>query len=121
MNSINNFIIEKLKINSKSKIGNDKDEEFYEKTSTNLYSEVQNNIDKDGEYHTYSFEDGRKKFKMGFIYINSSDEFIGIQAFNKSSEFENLLNVDSGTYEELDDLEIGDETKIDDCRIIRIW
>ena len=118
---LNNQIQEKLKINSKSKISNNKDEEFYEKTSTDLLSEVQNEIDKTGEYHTYNYEDGKKKFKMGFLYICNDDEFIGIQAFNKASEFEDLLNVDSGTYEELDDLEIGDETRIDACRIIRIW
>jgi len=116
----NNQIQEKLKVNSKSKIS-DKDEEFYEKTSTNLYNEIQNEINKDGEYHTYNFEDGQKKFKKGFIYINSSDDFFGIQAFNKSSEFENLLGVEAGEYEELDDLEIGDETEIDGSKIIRIW
>ena len=117
---LNDQIQEKLKVNSKSKVF-DKDEQFYEKTSTDLLSEVQNEIDKTGEYHTYNYEDGKKKFKMGFLYICNDDEFIGIQAFNKASEFEDLLNVDSGTYEELDDLEIGDETRIDACRIIRIW
>lgn len=119
---LNNQIQEKLKINSKSKIGNDKDEEFYEKTSTDLLIEVQNDVDKTGEYHTYKYEDGQKKFKKGFIYINTDDEFIGIQAFNKSSEFEDLLGVDPGTYKELDTLSIGEEVdKIDDCKIIRIW
>ena len=39
----NNQIQEKLKINSKSKV-NDKDEEFYEKTSTDLLAEIQNEI-----------------------------------------------------------------------------
>ena len=117
----NNQIQEKLKINSKSKISNDKDEEFYEKTSTDLLKEIQNDIDKNGEYHSYSFQDGRKKFKKGFIYINTSDDFIGIQAFNKSSEFEEIIGVEEGLYSELDDLEISDMTEIDDSKIIRIW
>jgi hypothetical protein len=120
MNKINNFILEKLKINSKSKINN-KDEEFYEKTSTDLLVEVQNTIDKTGEYHTYTFEDGQKKFKKGFIYANASDGFIGIQAFNKSSEFEDLLGIDEGEYKELDSLSVGNGTEIDGSKIIRIW
>lgn len=118
MKIIDSFIQEKLKVNSKSKIH---DEEFYEKTSTDLLIDVQNDVDKTGEYHTYKYEDGQKKFKKGFIYINTNDEFIGIQAFNKSSEFEDLLGVDPGEYKELDTLSISEETEIDDCKIIRIW
>ena len=117
----NNQIQEKLKIGSKSKVFNDKDEEFYEKTSTDLLAEVQNDVNKGGEYHTYSYEEGTKKFKKGFIYFNKFDQFIGVQAFNKSTEFADMLGADSDYYKELDKINIGEDTEIDDCKIIRIW
>ena len=116
-----NQIQEKLKVSSKSKVFNDKDEEFYEKTSTDLLAEVQNDVNKGGEYHTYSYEEGIKKFKKGFIYYNKFDQFIGVQAFNKSTEFADMLGADSDYYKELDKINIGEDTEIDDCKIIRIW
>ena len=64
-----------------------------------LFSEVQNEVGKDGEYHTYSFQDGQKKFKKGFIYINSSDDFFGIQALNSSKEYEKKSFSRSAHYE----------------------
>ena len=87
----------------------------------NLFSEVQNETGKDGEYHTYSFQDGQKKFKKGFIYINSSDDFFGVQALNTSKEYEEFTGVEEGRYSELDDLKIGQSTVIDNSTIIRIW
>ena len=87
----------------------------------NLFSEVQNETGKGGEYHTYSFQDGQKKFKKGFIYINSSDDFFGVQALNSAKEYEEFVNVEEGSYSELDDMKVGDTTKIDDSTIIRIW
>ena len=86
-----------------------------------LWTEVQNQSEKEGEYHTYSYEDGEKKFKKGFIYINTDDEFAGIQAMNSAKEYEDFLGVDEGQYKELDKMGIGDSTEIDDCMIIRIW
>ena len=87
----------------------------------NLFSEVQNEIGKGGEYHTYSFQDGQKKFKKGFIYINSSDDFFGVQALNSAKEYEEFVNVEEGSYSELDDMKVGDTTEIDNSTIIRIW
>ena len=87
----------------------------------NLFSEVQNETGKGGEYHTYSFQDGQKKFKKGFIYINSSDDFFGVQALNSAKEYEEFTGVEEGSYSELDNLKIGQSTVIDNSTIIRIW
>lgn len=121
MKSINNLINEKLKLNKDIKVSQDKDEEFYEKTSTDLLAEVQNVVDKNGEYHTYDYSEGKKKFNKGFIYFSKDQEFLGIQGFNDTEDFEDLLGVDKGTYSELDSLKIGNDTEIDDTKIIRIW
>jgi hypothetical protein len=86
-----------------------------------LFSEVQNEVGKDGEYHTYSFQDGQKKFKKGFIYVNASDDFFGIQALNSAKEYEEFVGVEEGSYSELDNLKIGETTEIDNSKIIRIW
>lgn len=87
----------------------------------NLFSEVQNETGKGGEYHTYSFQDGQKKFKKGFIYINSSDDFFGVQALNSAKEYEEFVGVEEGLYSELDNMKVGDTTEIDNSTIIRIW
>lgn len=86
-----------------------------------LFSEVQNETGKGGEYHTYSFQDGQKKFKKGFIYINSSDDFFGVQALNSAKEYEEFIGVEEGSYSELDNLKIDESTVIDNSTIIRIW
>ena len=126
MNTINNFIIEKLKINSKSKIGNDKDEEFYEKTSTDLLVEIQNEVDKDGEYHTYSFKDGKKKFKKGFLTFNEDGEFVSIIAFNTAEDFADMLGADEDAYKQYENVKVGGcidwgENDGSTSQILRIW
>ena len=86
-----------------------------------LFSEVQNEVGKGGEYHTFDIQDGQKKFKKGFIYVNSSDDFFGIQALNTAKEYEEFVGVEEGLYSELDNLKIGETTEIDNSTIIRIW
>lgn len=100
---------------------NEDSNRMIQESKNNLWAEVQNQFSKDGEYHTYAFSEGYKKFKKGFIYINTDDEFAGIQAMNNSKDYEDFLGVDEGQYAELDDLKIGEETEIDFCKIIRIW
>lgn len=124
MKNLDDFISEKLHIGKFKK--SNKDEEFYEKTSTDLLVEIQNEVDKDGEYHTYSFEDGKKKFKKGFILLNQNNEFVAITAFNTAEDFANMLGADSKYYEEYEELEIGEVSVIDDSdgsfsNVMRIW
>ena len=92
-----------------------------ESKDNQLFSEVQNEVGKDGEYHTYSFQDGQKKFKKGFIYVNTSDDFFGVQGLNTSKEYEDFVGVEEGLYSELDNLKVGETTEIDNSTIIRIW
>ena len=124
MKNLDDFITEKLHIGKFKK--SNKDEEFYEKTSTDLLVEIQNEVDKDGEYHTYSFEDGKKKFKKGFILLNQNNEFVSITAFNTAEDFANMLGADTKYYEEYEELEIGEVSVIDDSdgsfsNVMRIW
>lgn len=120
----NNQIQEKLKVNSKSKIS-DKDEEFYEKSSNDLFNEVQNEINKYGEYHTYSIEDGKKKFKKGFISFNANEEYFCITGYNDSMDFCDSLGWDGDLFEEYEKLDIGESDTIDTGNgsenVIRIW
>jgi len=92
-----------------------------ENKNNNLFSEVQNEVGKGGEYHTYNFQDGQKKFKKGFIYVNASDDFFGVQGLNNAKEYEEFVGVEEGLYSELDNLKIGETTEIDNSTIIRIW
>lgn len=91
------------------------------KNNNNLCSEVQNEVGKGGEYHTYSFSNAYKTFNKGFIYINTNDDFFGIQGLNTSKEYEDFVGVEEGLYAELDDLKVGQSTEIDECTIIRVW
>ena len=113
-------LTEALKINSKSKVN--KDEEFYEKSSE-IWNEVQNEIEANAAYRTYDFSDGMKKYKKGFIYFAGDGEFISIEAFNNTDDLDDLFNVEPGYYKDMDDLEIGEysDKDPDGGKILRIW
>lgn len=121
----NNQIQEKLKVNSKSKIS-DKDEEFYEKSSNDLFNEVQNEINKYGEYHTYSIEDGKKKFKKGFLTFNKDNEFFTITTFNNAKDFAEMLDAYEDEYDSYENINVGECIDYEEhdgstSQILRIW
>ena len=107
MKDIKNFIINESKIES-------------------LLSEVQTETDKNAEYHTYNFENAKKKFKKGFLTFNEDGEFITLTCFNTSKDLANLIGADEDTYKIYDDFKVGgcgpapdsDGTEI---QIMRIW
>ena len=59
MQSINNFLCEKFKINSQD----------LKHIHSSLFSEIQNEICDEGEYHTFDFNEGQKKYKKGFLFF----------------------------------------------------
>ena len=91
-----------------------------------LFSEVQNEIDKKGEYHTYSIEDGKKKFKKGFLTFNEDGEFFTVTAFNSVKEFAEMLGTDEDGYHKYDNVKVGGciewgDTDGTTTQILRIW
>ena len=91
-----------------------------------LFSEVQNEIDKKGEYHTYSIEDGKKKFKKGFLTFNEDGEFFTVTAFNSVKEFAEMLGTDEDVYHKYDNVKVGGciewgDTDGTTTQILRIW
>ena len=93
---------------------------------TPLFSEVQNEIEKNAEYHSFTYYDGKKIFNKGFLTFNEEGEFFGIVAFNTSKEFAEMMNADEDTYKEYDSVKVGEyfEFKEQDgatAKIIRIW
>jgi len=86
-----------------------------------LFSEVQNDQTKVGEYHTYSYIDGEKKYKKGFLYFNQDQEFFGIESFNNADEFADMLGVEVKEYKQLDSIKIGETVEIEQSKIMRIW
>jgi len=92
----------------------------------NLWNECQNEVTHAGEYHTYEYSEGQKKFRMGFIIFNQQAEFVSVIGFDDSVEFADMMGSPEDTYEALDDMEIGDSIVLDDTdgtvgKIIRIW
>ena len=84
-----------------------------ESRTSGLISECQNVIEKTGEYHTYSWDDGEKKFKKGFLLSNINDSFMCVMGYNNIDEFENdVMGCEPGTYAELDILKVGDTTEL---------
>lgn len=124
MKNLNDFISEKLHIRNFKK--SNKDEEFYEKTSTDLLVEIQNDVDKDGEYHTYSFDDGKKKFKKGFLTFNEDLGFLTITAFNTAEDFANIVGAYKDAYKQYENIKVGGcidwgENDGSTTQILRIW
>ena len=91
-----------------------------------LFSEIQNEVDKKGEYHSYDFSDGQKKYKKGFLTFNEQDEFFGIVAFNNAKEFAEMMGADEDAYKQYDNVKVGGcmdwgEQNGTTSQILRIW
>ena len=86
-----------------------------------LFSEVQTEKSKNGEYHTYDYTDGIKKFKKGFFYYNQDEEFMGFQAFNNINEYCEENGLESKNYSPLESVKIGETKEIENMKYIRIW
>ena len=97
-----------------------------ESKDCSLFSEVQNEIDKNGEYHTYNIKDGQKKFKKGFLSFIKNGEFFTITAFNSAKEFAEMLGADKDAYNQYDNVKVGGcmdwgENDGSTSQILRIW
>lgn len=91
-----------------------------------LFSEVQNEIEKNGEYHTFDISDGQKKFKKGFLTFNKDGNFFTITAFNNVKEFAEMLGADEDVYHKYDNVKVGGciewgDTDGTTTQILRIW
>lgn len=91
-----------------------------------LLSEVQNESDKNAEYHTFDFTNGQKKFKKGFLTFNEDGEFITLTCFNTSKDFEELIGTEEGLYKEYDEIKVGECSTLNSNdgskdQVLRIW
>jgi len=97
-----------------------------ESKDCNLFTEVQNEVDKNGEYHSFAYSDGQKKFKKGFLTFNENDGFFGIVAFNSVKEFAEMMNANEDAYKQYDNIKVGGcidwgEQNGTTSQILRIW
>lgn len=124
MKTVNNFIHEKLKISSNTKINKDNDSNNVFERCSDLFDEVQNEESEEGEYHTFNIK-GNKKYKKGFICFNESGEFFSITCYNEPMDFADSLGWDGDFFEKYDNLEVGDtiQTSTSDGleQVMRIW
>ena len=122
MKTVNDFISEKLKITTSTKIRNNYDKVF-EKCS-DLFNEVQNEESEEGEYHTFNIK-GHKKYNKGFISFNESGEYFSITCYNDAMDFCDSLGLDGDFFEDYEKLDIGEtiNTNAGDGQeqVIRIW
>lgn len=92
-----------------------------------LFSEIHNKVDnKKGEYHSYDFSDGQKKYKKGFLIFNVQGGFFGIVGFNSVKEFAEMMNDDEDEYKQYDNIKVGGcidwgEQNGTTSQILRIW
>jgi len=86
-----------------------------------FFSEIQNDKSKNGEYHTYDYQDGVKKYKKGFFYLSEDEEFMGFIAFNNIKEYVEENDLDSKYYTPLENINAGESKVIENMKYIRIW
>lgn len=91
-----------------------------------LFSEIQTETGKNGEYHTFNIKDGQKKFKKGFLTFNEDGEFFTITAFNNAKDFAEMLGSDEDAYNEYENIKVGGciewgENDGTTSQILRIW
>ena len=90
-------------------------------SKNNLLSEIQNESSTNAEYHTYNFENAKKKFKKGFFYVSQDEEFMGFHAFNNIKEYTEENGLDPKNYSPLESVKIGEFKEIENMKYIRIW
>ena len=86
-----------------------------------FFSEVQTEKSKNGEYHTYDYQDGIKKYRKGFFYLSKDEEYMGFQAFNNINEYCEENGLESKNYSPLESVKIGETKEIENMKYIRIW
>lgn len=123
MKTIDNYVVEKMVIDKNIKPQKIKNQSS---KSNNLYVEIQNEIDKNGEYHTYSFKDGQKKFKKGFLTFNEDNEFFTITTFNNAKDFAEMLDAYEDEYDSYENINVGECIDYEEhdgstSQILRIW
>jgi len=111
MQSINNFLCEKFKINSQD----------LKHIHSSLFSEIQNEICDEGEYHTFDFNEGQKKYKKGFLFFCPGDDFFGIEGYNDINKYIEERSMDEDEYNEIDKLKINESCDLGAVQYIRIW
>lgn len=121
MKSINDIINEKFKISKNTKIT---DSDIIEtKRGNTLWTEIQNEIDKNAGYQSYDFSDGQTKYKYGILIIE--DDFVAIEGFNSPEDLEELFNTDPklSMYDDLVKMKVFDVDDNPDGngKIIRVW
>ena len=80
--------------------------------------EVDNMVDKTGEYHTFDYNHMTKKFKYGFIETLEDYNSFAICGMNSSKEYGELLQL-----KEEDQYDFVEKMKIGETRngVTRIW
>jgi hypothetical protein len=86
-----------------------------------FFSEMQNEKSKNGEYHTYDYQDGVKKYKKGFFYLSEDEEYMGFHAFNNIKEYAEENGFNLKDYSPLESINIGESKTIGNLKYIRIW
>lgn len=101
-------------------------DKLFESKVDDLLSEVQNEEGDKAEYHTFSFDKGKKKFKKGFLSFNEADEIVVLNCFNSAKDLAELIGTDEDAYDEYDNIKVGECKIIDEGHpekehVLRIW
>ena len=86
-----------------------------------FYTEVQNDEARGAEYHTLTLEGAASKYKKGFITVLEYEHTTVLEGYNTVEEYEDMLGVEPGSYAEMDLLDVGDSTRLEDGLCTRIW
>jgi len=108
-------ILEKLKVNKNT--SND--------AHDTLVSEVQNEYGDTEAYQSFSWEEGAKQYKVGYIAASSDDEYFAVIAYDPD---ENNSDQDGLFWDYGLDIEEAEELKVGQsrsgkpgCSVTRIW
>ena len=66
-----------------------------------VFSEIQGDTSKGAAYSTIDTSEGASKYKYGFLTYNQFQEYVGLVAFNKVEDLQDLLDTDDDEYSSL--------------------
>lgn len=90
-------------------------------TSDKMLIIVQDDISGGAGYITMDIGKAKSKYKHGYICNLIDQDAISLVAFNKLSDYAQLMDQDKSEYEDIKNLSLGESCEIGDCYWMKIW
>lgn len=86
-----------------------------------VFREVQSDVSKGACYSSIDTVEGSRKYKYGFLTFNQYQEFVGLVAFNKVEDLQDLLDTDDDEFSSLLGMKPQEYKVVDNVLYVKLW